>query len=236
MIETIEITINKKKYKYNKDISLFEIAKDFKDSFKYPIVLAKVGNRLRELSNTIQESCEIEFLDLTSREGNNTHINGLVYVMVYAVKKLYGRNANIIVEHSLDKGIYLESTFKLSEEKVKEIKKKMQEIIAEDKPIIKMNIDRMEAMQYFEDVGDTAKAGVMRYNTNKYVTLYRLGNLYNYFYNLMPTSTGLVKDFDLTYIKDNGFILRFPTVFIQDKIKKYEHHPMMFEVFKQYRD
>ena len=236
MIETIEITINKKKYKYNKDISLFEIAKDFKDSFKYPIVLAKVGNRLRELSNTIQESCEIEFLDLTSREGNNTHINGLVYVMVYAVKKLYGRNANIIVEHSLDKGIYLESTFKLNEEKVKEIKKKMQEIIAEDKPIIKMNIDRMEAMQYFEDVGDTAKAGVMRYNTNKYVTLYRLGNLYNYFYNLMPTSTGLVKDFDLTYIKDNGFILRFPTVFIQDKIKKYEHHPMMFEVFKQYRD
>ena len=236
MIETIEITINKKKYKYNKDISLFEIAKDFKDSFKYPIILAKVGNRLRELSNTIQESCEIEFLDLTSREGNNTHINGLVYVMVYAVKKLYGRNANIIVEHSLDKGIYLESTFKLSEEKVKEIKKKMQEIIAEDKPIIKMNIDRMEAMQYFEDVGDTAKAGVMRYNTNKYVTLYRLGNLYNYFYNLMPTSTGLVKDFDLTYIKDNGFILRFPTVFIQDKIKKYEHHPMMFEVFKQYRD
>ena len=236
MIETIEITINKKKYKYNKDISLYEIAKDFKDSFKYPIVLAKVGNRLRELSNTIQESCEIEFLDLTSREGNNTHINGLVYVMVYAVKKLYGRNANIIVEHSLDKGIYLESTFKLSEEKVKEIKKKMQEIIAEDKPIIKMNIDRMEAMQYFEDVGDTAKAGVMRYNTNKYVTLYRLGNLYNYFYNLMPTSTGLVKDFDLTYIKDNGFILRFPTVFIQDKIKKYEHHPMMFEVFKQYRD
>ena len=236
MIETIEVTINKKKYKYNKDISLFEIAKDFKDDFKYPIVLAKVGNRLKELSNTIQENCEIEFLDLTSREGNTTHINGLVYIMVYAVKKLYGRAANIIVEHSLDKGIYIESTFKLNEEKVKEIKKKMQEIIAEDKPIIKMNIDRMEAMKYFEEVGDTAKAGVMRYNTNKYVTLYRLGNLYNYFYNLMPTSTGLVKDFDLTYIKDNGFILRFPTEFIQDKIKKYEHHPMMFEVFKQYRD
>ena len=34
MIETIEITINKKKYKYNKDISLFEIAKDLNDSFK----------------------------------------------------------------------------------------------------------------------------------------------------------------------------------------------------------
>ena len=236
MIETVEVIINNKKYTYNKDTTLFEIAQDFKDDFKYPIILAKVGNRLKELSSPVQEPCEIEFLDLTSREGNNTHINGLVYIMVYAVKKLYGKNANIVVEHSLDKGVYIESTFKLNEDKVKEIKEKMKEIIAEDKPIIKMNIDRMEAMKYFEEVGDVAKAGVMSYSTNNYVTLYRLGNQYNYFYNLMPTSTSLVKDFDLTYIKDNGFILRFPTVFIQDKIKKYEHHPKMFEVFKQYRD
>ena len=236
MIETVEVTIGKKKYKYNKETTLLEIAQDFKDKFRFPIILAKVGNRLRELSNQVLEPCEIEFLDLTSIEGNNTHVNGLVYVMVYAVKKLYGKSANIIVEHSLDKGIFIESNFKLNEEKVKEIKKKMQEIIAEDKPIIKMNIDRMEAMKYFESVGDEAKAGVMRYNTNNYVTLYRLGNIYNYFYHLMPTSTGLVKDFDLTYIKDNGFILRFPTVFINDKIKKYEHHEKMFEVFKMYRD
>ncbi len=236
MIETVEVTINNKKYTYDKDTKLYEIAQDFKDDFKYPIVLARVGNRLRELSTPVGESCNIEFLDLTSREGNNTHVNGLVYVMVYAVKKLYGKKANIVVEHSLDKGIYLESTFRLTEEKVKAIKDKMKEIIAEDKPIIKMNIDRVEAKKYFESVGDTAKAGVMKYSTNNSVTLYRLGNLYNYFYNLMPTSTALVKDFDLTYIKDNGFILRFPTVFIPDKIKKYEHHPKMFEVFKQYRD
>ena len=236
MIETIEVIINNKKHTYNKGTFLWEIAQEYKEEFKYPIILARVGNRLKELSSTLNESCTVEFLDLTSREGNNTHINGLIYVMVYAVKKLYGKNANIVVEHSLDKGIYIESTFKLNEEKVKEIKKKMQQVIADDKLIVKMNIDRIEAKKYFEEVGDIAKAGVMNYNTNNYVTLYRLGNLYNYFYNLMPTSTGLVKDFDLTYIKDNGFILRFPTVFIQDKIKKYEHHAKLFDVFKQYRD
>ena len=52
----------------------------------------------------------------------------------------------------------------------------------------------------------------------------------------MPDSTGKLGAFDLTYIKDNGFILQFPTVYIKDKIKKYEHHPHMFEVFKEYRD
>ena len=162
MIETIEVIINNKKYTYNKDIALYEIAKDFRDKFDFPILIGKVGNRLKELSYTLTESCDLEFLDLTSREGNVVHINGLIYVMVYAVKKLYGKSANITVEHSLDKGIYIESTFKLDEEKVKEIKKKMQEIIAEDKPIVKMNIDRLEARKYFESVGETAKAGVMR--------------------------------------------------------------------------
>jgi uridine kinase len=52
----------------------------------------------------------------------------------------------------------------------------------------------------------------------------------------MPTTTKQIDAFDLTYIKGNGFILRFPTVFIPDKIKKYEHHEKMFEVFKEYRD
>ncbi len=236
MIETVEVIINKKKHTYNKGITLEEIAQDYQDNFKYPIVLAKIENRLKELSSTVEEPCEIEFLDLTSPAGNNTHINGLVYVMVYAVKKLYGNSANIIVEHSLDKGIYIETTFKLTEDKVKDIKEKMKQIIAENKPIIKSNVDRMEAKKYFEKVGDTSKAGVMKYSTNNFVTLYRLGNLYNYFYNLMPTSTGQVKDFDLTYIKGNGLVLRFPTVFIQDKIKKYEHHEKLFNAFKEYRD
>ena len=88
---------------------------------------------------------------------------------------------------------------------------------------------------YFKSIGDETKAGIIKYNTNKYITLYRLGNLYNYFYTLMPTSTGVLKDFDLTYIKGNGFILRFPTIYIHDKIKKYEHHPNMFDVFAEFK-
>ena len=95
----------------------------------------------------------------------------------------------------------------------------MKKIISSDLDITKLTIDRLEAQKYFKTINDLPKAGVMKYNTNNYITLYRLGNLYNYFYNVMPTSTGKLKDFDLTYIKDNGFILRFPTIYISDHIK-----------------
>ena len=235
MNENIEVLINKKKYQFPKGIVLEEIAKNFQDTCKYPIVLAKIGNAIKELSVPLNKSCEIEFLDLTSREGNRAHIAGLTFVMVYAIRSLYGPNANIYVEHSLDKGIYLEPNFELTEAKLNQIKSEMQKIIDRNLSITKLTIDRFEAQRYFESIKDYPKAGVMKYNTNTYVTLYRMGNSYNYFYNMMPTSTGKLKDFDLTYINKKGLVLRFPTAYIKDKIKEYEHHPHMYDVFNEYR-
>ncbi len=236
MIEAIEITINNKKYKCSKDITLQEIYMEHQLEFKFPIILAKVNNRLKELSATISENSVVEFLDLTSREGNRAHLNGLIFVLQYCIKKLYGKEYDIIVQHSLDKGLYIHSNFKLTEEKLQKIKDTMKDIINKDLPITKVTIDRIEAINYFKEIGDLSKAGVLKYNTNNYITLYRLGNIYNYFYNLMPPSTGKVKDFDLTYIKENGFVLRFPTVYINNKIEKYKHHKHMFEAFAEYKE
>lgn len=233
MLDKINLIINGKEYEYSRGITLEEISKDFESKYKYPILLAKVNKRIKELNDVIDDDCTIEFLDLTSREGNRTHISGLTYLLVYAVRKLYGQNANVIVKHSLDKGIYIETNFKLTESKLETIKKEMNGISHADIPITKLTVDRLEAMEYFDEINDYVKSGVMKYNTNTYVTLYRLGNMYNYFYNYMPISTSYIKDFDLTYIKDNGFVLRFPTPFIKNKIKEYVHHPHMFETFKE---
>lgn len=236
MIETMDITVNSKTYKLSKGMTLEEISKEFQKDYKYPIILAKVNNRLKELTETVSENSTIEFLDLTSKEGNRTHISGLTYTLLYAIKKLYGEKSNIVVQHSLDKGIYIESNFKLIEAKVKAIKEEMLKIADADIPITKVTVERQEAIKYFKSIKDFTKAGAITYNTNTYITLYRLGKYYNYFYNKMPSSTSQLKDFDLSYIKDNGFVLRFPTTFIKNKIKEYEHHPHMFEVFKEYRE
>jgi uridine kinase len=236
MMETIEVEINGKKYQMSKGMTLEEISKEFQKEFKYPILLGKVNNRLRELTKVITHDSTIEFYDLTSKEGNSSHISGLTYVLIYAVKKLFGEDADIIIQHSLDKGIYFETTFRLTENRIKNLKETMKNIIDADMPIIRTTVDRGEAIKYFESKKDDTKAGVMSYTTNGYVTLYRLGNYYNYFYNLMPTSTGKVKDFDLTYIKEDGFVLQFPTIYQSSKIPVYKHHPHMFEVFQECRD
>lgn len=235
MIETIRVIVDNKNYKVSKDTTLLELASEFQKNFKYPIILARVNGHIKELANKVTADSKIEFLDLTSQEGNRTHISGLTYVLVYAIKKLYGRNANAIILHSLDKGIYIETNFELNANKIKAIKDKMNSIIKSAMPITRVTVERFEAIKYFKDIKDYVKVGIMTYNTNSYVTLYRLGNYYNYFYNYMPPSTDKLASFDLTYIDDKGFMLRFPTVYINDKIKPYKHHSGMFEVFNDYR-
>lgn len=235
MIETIEVKINGKIYKYSKGISVAEVLTEHKQNYKHPIILARINNRLRELSANIEENSEIEFLDLTSSEGNRVHINGLIMVLFYAINTLYGKNTKVKVENSIDKGIQIRTDFKLTEQKVQNIKLMMREIIKKDLPISKLNIDRIEAIDYFKETGHETKAGVLKYITDNYIHLYRLGNVYDYFYSLMPTSTGQVKDFDLTFIDEHGLVLRFPTIYITDKIKKYQHHPHIFEMFELYK-
>ena len=235
MIETVKITIEGKTYEYNKNITLEEVLTEHQPSNRYPVLIARVNNRLRELTYTVKEDAEVEFLDLTSPEGNRIHINGLILVFLYAVNNIYGKDGKFRVEYSLDKGIYVRTKFKLNEDKLSDIKAAMKDIIKKDMPITRMNIDRLEARKYFLELGEESKAGVLRYNTDNYITLYRLGNVYDYYYSLMPTSTSKLKDFDLTFLNEHSFVLRFPTVYINDKIKKYEHHPLLFDVFEQYK-
>ena len=176
MIESIEVTINNQKYRVSSGVTLEEVAAQFQKEYKYPILLAKVNGITKELICKVQDSSNIEFLDLTSKEGNRTHISGLTYILLYAVKRLYGKDANIYVQHSLDKGIYVETSFKLTPSKIENIKAEMDRIVENDLPIIRTTIDRLEAINYFKTVGNEVKAEVLRYNTNTYVTLYRLGN------------------------------------------------------------
>ena len=236
MIDTINVMIENAKYQYSKGITLEEILTEHRDKYKFPVLLARINNRLKELSTKIEEDSEIEFLDLTSPEGNRTHINGLILILLYAINTLYGKKAKIRVEHSLDKGIYIKTYFKINESKLNEIYQVMVEIIKKDLPISKLNIDRIEAMKYFEESGEETKSGVLKYNTDNYITLYRLGNIYDYFYSLMPISTGYIKSFALTFIDDTSFVLRFPTIYINNRIKPYQHHPHMFEVFSEYKN
>ncbi len=236
MIEEIKVTINGKEESVPVGTTLLQLSKEYQKDYRFPIILASVNNIYKELSYVVNESCGITFYDLNSKVGNRAHIAGLTFLLIVAVKEIFGMDANIKVMHSLDKGIYIKTSFPLTETILKSIAKKMLKIVEMDLSITKVSVDRISAIHYFESINDLAKAKIMKYNTNTSITLYRLSNYYNYFYGQMPPSTACLKEFKLTYVDDNGFVLQFPTEYSHNQIKAYVHHPNMFKVFKECRE
>ncbi len=236
MIEEVKVTINGKEEKIPSGITLLQLSKEYQKDYRFPIILASVNNVYKELSYVVNESSGINFYDLNSKIGNRAHIAGLTFLLVVAVKEIFGLDKDIKVMHSLDKGIYIKTSFPLTETILKTIARKMLKLIEMDHAITKVSVERISAIHYFESINDLAKAKIMKYNTNTFITLYRLGNYYNYFYGKMPPSTSCLKEFKLTYVDDNGFVLQFPTEYSHNQIKPYVHHANMFEVFKECRE
>ena len=236
MIEEVKVTINGKEETIPSGTTLLQLSKEYQKDYRFPIILASVNNVYRELSYVVNDSCGITFYDLNSKIGNRAHIAGLTFLLIVAVKEIFGLEANIVVMHSLDKGIYIKTSFPLTETILKTIARKMLKLVEMDLSITKVSVERISAIHYFESINDLAKAKIMKYNTNTFITLYRLGNYYNYFYGKMPPSTSCLKEFKLTYVDDNGFVLQFPTEYSHNQIKTYVHHPNMFKVFKECRE
>ncbi len=234
-LKSLKINIMGKSSIVDSGISLLDLAKDYQDNFKYPILLARVGNEYKELSSKVTSNKDIEFVDLKDPRGNQVYINSLVFLLSYATNDLFGDNARIEVKHSIDKGLYISTSFELTESKTNEIKEKMLEIANKDLTIQKCRVDRKEAIEYFTKRKILSTADMLKYEVSSTVTLYKLGGIYDYFFSLMPVSTKCLTYFDLHFLNNHGLVLQFPTIYT-DEIKKYVHHEKLFNVFRDYQN
>ena len=233
MIGEINVKVNGESKKIPAGMTYQELSNEYKNMFKFPIVLAKVGNNYKELSEYITNKEEIEFVDLKDFMGNKAYVNGLIHLIAYSAEKTFGPSSKIFVMHSIDKGIYITTNFELTPKKLELLKNKMNDYVEQNLGIIKCRVLKEEAIEYFKNKKDYSKVNLLKYNSHRHITLYKIGNNYDYFFSLMPSSTGSLNSFDLHFLNKNGFILQFPTVY-NDDIKPYKHHPMLFETFSEY--
>ena len=147
----------------------------------------------------IDKDVYVNFITTDDRTGRKIYTKGLEYVYITAINELYGPEAVVEMKHSLDKFIYTELSMKrkVDANVVKKIKDKMNEIIAADEPIKNVSVSRKDAYDYSENNGEYEKCLNYTYLTNESVTMYELMDSYNYFYYIMPASTGILKTFDL---------------------------------------
>lgn len=231
-MDSIKVKYKNKEYVYPKGITLLDISKDFKDDYSESIVMGSVNERPCELSFKLTSNCNINFFDFTSSIGNRVYESGLIFILVEAFENVL--KSEIEVKYSIDKGIYVQTEKKISQDLLNKVYDEMKSIVEKDLPIQKNLVSRMEAINYYKSINNYDKVNVLKYSVNTNVNLYRLNDNYDYFFSYLPVSTGVIKEFRLTYIDENSFVLRYPNIYYMNKIPVYKHHEKLFNEFKEY--
>ncbi len=229
----LNITINDKVYQYKENILLKDICDEFQKDYKYPILVAFVDNEIYELNKVINKDCSIRFITLMDNVGNKIYQKGLIFLINYCFRLLYGNKEHLKARHSIDKGIMMQSSVIVNDDFINRLFNKMNEVVDMNLPINKCLVKRRDAQKYFVDINDLRKANTFKYVSNHYVNLHKLGDYYNYFYCNLPISTSVFKDFKLTYYNENKFVLQFPTVSSGGLIPEFKDQPKIIEAFDQ---
>jgi len=213
------------------DKTIYDLMKE--QNLENEVIAVIIDNDITELSTKLKEDTKMKLIKTKDRMGAKIYRSGLKFLYITAVKELFGRNTNVELLHSLDKGIYTRINLELNNTMVDEIKAKMHELVKEDIRITRVVTSRKEAISYFNSVKEYEKSLTYKQMTGEMLTLYSMLDYYNYFYTKMPYSTKILTSFDLTLTTDKGVMLEYPSTFDM-KIPEYTHMPQVLNVFDNY--
>jgi len=236
--KTIKVTYHQLEVKeFPSGTTLKQICKHFQHYYDYDILVAKVDNDITELCDPITKKCNIDFYDRSSTLGYNVYSCSAIFMMVVAAKHLFGEEHEVFVDHSIDLGVFCRiDGIEITDEIADAIEKEMHKISKDDYLFKKMSVSRVDAIQYYKKKKRYNKVRVLKYISNTYVNLYRLDDVYDYFYVKLAYSTRQINDFKITRVDNRGFVLSFPTTINPECTLDYTHHEKVFEEFQRYND
>lgn len=220
---------------FNEGCSLLDIYNGFKLEMPYGPISAKVNNRVECLNFKVYYNKDVEFLDITSASGMRTYMRSLCFVLVKAVEDLYPQG-KISLMQAISKGYYCDlhlADRSIGLDDVTRIKKRMQEIIAEDLPFIRTDCHTTKAMQLFRERGMADKVKLLETTGELYTSYYTLGDTVDYYYGSLVPSTGYIKLFDVVKYYD-GLLLRVPNRKNPTQLEDVIKQEKMLDVFQEY--
>ncbi len=216
--------------------TLYNISKQCQADFKFPILAATLNNVLANLSKKVFTDSVVEFFDRTSEVGNRVYSRSLEFLVTTSASLVLGPKSDVLVDYSLDNGIYCEVTNKtLSENIMHAIENKMLELVQRKIPYEFVPVTKLDAMDYFEKCGQLDKVENLRYISNSTVKLHKIGTHYDYFFGPIAHDTGQTDIFKLTYLDQNSFIISYPNMKRPEDVANYIHHQKLFEEYHRYQ-
>ena len=161
------------KKEYRKGIKLKEIINELPNEKE--IICANINNTIVNYEDQINKSGNLTLYTINDPYGSRIYERGLTYLFLSSATDILGKDVTIKIRHSIDKGIFFETSRGLTDEEIKNIKDKMQEKVKKEIPFIKVETTMEEALTYFKNVKREDKVKTLFYNKNNL-------NLNNFFF------------------------------------------------------
>lgn len=214
---------------------LLDIAPQFEFDKPYEILAAKVNNVAEGLRFRVFHNRDVEFLDYRTYIGRNFYSRSLCFLLYKATRDLFPES-RMTIRRPISKG-YFCSVYKndgsfLTEEDVEAIGARMRELVDENIPFKRKELQIEEAIKVFKESGDLDKVKLLETCGEVYITCYSLGDVTDYYYDELVPSTGYLKTFGVK-LCHGGILLRVPDRHHPEDLAPLNEEPKTFEVFAE---
>lgn len=214
---------------------LLDIAPQFEFDKPYDILAAKVNNVAEGLRFRVFHNRDVEFLDYRTYIGRNFYSRSLCFLLYKATRDLFPES-RMTIRRPISKG-YFCSVYKndgsfLTEEDVETIGSRMRELVDENIPFKRKELQIEEAIRIFKESGDLDKVKLLETCGEVYITCYSLEDVTDYYYDELVPSTGYLKTFGVK-LCHGGILLRVPDRHHPEDLAPLHEEPKTFEVFAE---
>lgn len=197
------------------------------------VTSCKVNNRVEGLHYTLNDSRDIEYLNLTSPSGLRTYTRSLFFVLYKAVYDLYP-GGEVRIGTPVSNGYYcrLDIEGGVTPEVVDRLREQMLNIVRADLPFRRVTAHTTEAIELFRSQGLTQKVKLLESIGDLYTHYYILDGTVNYFYGSLLLRTSLLRLFDVMSFGE-GILLRVPDSENPDRLRPMKEQRKIFSIFQE---
>ena len=192
----IEVTLpDGSKREFDSPVTVGDVAASIGAGLARAALAGKVNGKLVDLSHPITENSTVSIVTDKDPEGLEIIRHSTSHLMAQAVKELYPK-AQITIGPVIENGFYYDFSLPkhLTNEDLPLIEKKMDEIVKRDLPIVREEMDRDEAVKYFNSIGEHYKAEIIgSIPAGETISLYRQGDYVDLCRGPHVPSTGRLK-------------------------------------------
>ena len=218
---------------FQEGTTLLDMLPAFEFERPFDILSAKVNNVSEGLKFRVFNNRDVEFLDYRSYNGRNVYCRSLSFLLCKAARDLFPEY-RISLRRPISKGYFCHvdkpDGTPVTEAEVDAIRARMQELVEQDIPFRRHEVQIGEAIRIFKKLGYEDKVKLLRTCGDVYITYYTLQDTADYFYDALVPSTGLLKVWALTPYR-HGMLLRVPDRHAPGELAPFLEQPKTFEVF-----